>query len=271
MSNGVIVQPLPITAAMLRTSTGTDPAFPATNLLDPQPKVIWRTTTYGDFAHYIDFGVDTAFDTVALLYANSSAHATIRITGATSAEGNGDGTSDLSHLLAAQAGARPPARSAASRFHVVRSVGPQVMRYLKVFVNDDATNPDGRLSAGILLVGQSWQCANPQFNFELGAGRKVVDLSDKRQLPGGENGRWAKAKVPAFRATWSNMEDADLRALWAILIAVGNTEPLLVIEDPDTTAGLNERIHYCTIDSLDYYQRVQVDKSSIELKVTDWL
>ena len=281
MSNGIIVRLIPLTPAQISGgfSNGADAGFPIGNLADPQPKVVWRRPAItGAWTAVVDVDLlaDTFVDTVGLLSTNAGPDASWFVAGASAADGIAALDAPASFMFGATGGSAygtfgvAPTTRWPLRHGLLTGAG-RTVRHVRLYYQDDAGVPGGVWRAGNVVVGQSWKCGNPQFNFELGAGRKIIDLSDKRVLPGGENGRWAKAKVPAFRATWSSIEDIDLLPLWSIYRQVGFTEPLLVVEDPDPTPGQNERIHYCTIDSLDYYQRTQLDKSTIELKVTEWL
>lgn len=266
MSNGFLVRLVPLTSTMIVVSyPGVDAAFPAAGLADPQPKVVFKSSMPSGTATLyidIDLGANTAIDTVALLFTNFTAGATWLLQGATAAAGSG-AVATLSGFGAQAFGMASTTR--ANPRHGFITATSVTVRYLRIIVTETALRV---MQAGIVCIGQRWL---PGFNFELGAGRKINDLSDKRTLPGGEKGIWRKAKVPVFRATWSNIVDTELRDLWSILSEVGESEPLLVIEDPDATTGQLERIHYCTIDGLDFYERSQVDKSRIDLRFEEWL
>lgn len=266
MSNGFLVRLVPLSGAAVGVPfPGADAAFPSANLTDPQPKVVFKSTMpVGTAALFldIDLGADTSIDTVALLFTNFTAGATWLVQGATQAAGAG-AVATLAGFGAQAFGVASTTRS--NPRHGFIAGTSATVRYLRIIVTETALRV---MQIGVIAIGTRWL---PSFNFELGAGRKITDLSDKRTLPGGEKGIWRKAKVPMFRGTWSNVVDIELLDLWSILSEVGESEPLLLIEDPDATTGQLERIHYCTIDGLDFYERAQVDKSRIDLRFEEWL
>lgn len=265
--NGRLVRLLPLVPASITASSAAG-AFPDDNLADPQPKVVWQSAVgAGAVTITIDLGADTSIDTVALLFSTLSADATWDVLGASAAAGVGALDDAASRILGSTgAGPRAGVTSRATRFHMLATGTAVVVRYVRINLNDPTTTT---IAAGIAAIGQAWA---PFWNYEWGGGRRIDDLSDVQQLDGGELAIWRKAKVPTAKVSWGDMTDAELRALWSILSELGQSEPLLLIEDPDpAVAGLHERIHYGTLVGLDFFERVQANKSRIELKVRQWL
>lgn len=155
----------------------------------------------------------------------------------------------------------------------MRAIGPTIGRYLQLVVGSNVPSSDTDFRAGCLLVGSRIQPGGELGGLDWGAGRRVLDLSSVRVLPGGERGVWKGAKVPEVRGTFSHLTDVELRRLWELQSLVGESEPVLLVEAPDTggAVGANERIHYGTLVGLDFFERRQSDKSRVEVRLQHWL
>ena len=143
-------------------------------------------------------------------------------------------------------------------------------RWLLVYITQPNLTP-AFISLGQLLVGARWEPATLFGNFELGAARSIDDRSVKRSLPGGETHAERGARVPGFSAVWSNISHAEMRVLWAILADLGESAPLLIVEDPTATAGQNEAMHYGMIERIETIERTQADKNRLELSIREML
>lgn len=279
----MLVRLLPLTGAMFGgaslCSGGFNASFPLTSLADPQPKVVFQTLPYSAGANdamvEIDLGAVTTFDTLAVLYTNMSSLGQWSVYGSAAAFGAAFGEAAGLRILGSAAyGAFGITPSATRRRRHAMLTGAAVnVRYIRVYLRDFlANNPEQLIRVGNIVMGNNALPTSAfDKNFELGSGRRVQDLSEVEQLPGGELNRIRRAKVPGFKATWSNLTNAEARTLYATLEEIGLSEPTLLIEDPDATAGQNERIHYGVLKSVDVLERVQDDKQSVTLEVVDWL
>lgn len=276
MSNGLIVRPIPLAASMiaLRTSTpALDAAFPVTALADRQPKTVTQTivATTGtaiSLSVNIDLGADTSIDTIAMLWTNLSVAAgTWQVHAGPASDGGF--TLDAGNIIVPAAttfGVAPTTREN-RRFGLWTTGTPIARRYITITLSDTrAANPEQLVRASVPVIGQRLA---PAFNFELGSGRKVDDQSIKRTLPGGETHTERGGRVPLWRATWSNLSEAEMRALWSILLEVGEGDPLLLIEDPDAVPGQAEAMHWAFAEGLDFHERQQIDKQRIDLRVRE--
>ncbi|MFN7400553.1 MAG: hypothetical protein ACK5SX_16195 [Sandaracinobacter sp.] len=252
-------------------------------LLNPQPKVVFEVTQeaagLGSWAirFTVDFGQDTNFDTIALLFHNGPAGGLFEAYGRTSAQGpfasavGGESPADGLVIGSPWRAAPPPG---ATRFHFVHAMPVAASRrYLRIVLFWPGPGPAVPFRAGIFAVGRRFQPGGVLGGFDWGAGRRVIDLSSVRTLPGGERGRWLGAKVPEVRGTWSHLTDAELSELWAIQTAVGESEPVLLVEAPDTlgAASAHDGIHYGLLTGLDFFERRQTDKSRVEVRLQHWL
>jgi hypothetical protein len=271
MSNGIIVQPIALSGKVLAVSGSVpvDSAFPITALFDPQPKTIVQTqlTGPGSYSLVIDFdlGGDTAIDTVAVLFTNLQPGAVWQLCAATQAQGAAYLPTGPANFLSTSFGVLPSNNS--SRQHGIWVGGAITMRFLRIILTAP-TNNERVLRIGNIVIGARVPLV---WNFELGSGRKIEDQSIIRTLPGGETAPERGGRTPLFRATWSNIADTEMRAIYALLLDLGTSAPLLIVEDPDITTGLNERIHYGLLTGLDFTERSQVDKQRIDLTIREMI
>lgn len=281
MANGFLLRSLALAAGNFGgasySTVGINASFPVASLANPQPKVVMQTNAYAGGTPRtmveIDLGADTSIDTLIAMHATCGPSMTWRIYGANAATGlpaiNTEGAGlQIWGFTGFQAFGQAPTTGLIRRGAVVAGTAVTV-RYLRVYFEEVAsTNPYGLFSLGTLAVGRRLQ---PNFNYEFGGGRRVQDRSTIRELPGGEIGRNLAARVPITRVTWGDLTDAELRSLWSLLLDVGESEPVLLCEDPDPVTGQNEGLHYGTLSALDFFERSAPDKSRIELRLREWL
>lgn len=278
MSNGVICRLVPLASTMFtgRASyAGINAAFPAGNLADRQPKTVCQGATGSSplgICFDVDLGADTAFDTVAIVAANlsaaSGAWAVYAFTQAAGlpALGAETGAALVFGMTAFGAFGVAPTTRARTRCGFVRGTSIN-RRYLRIYLQDaPGSNPDGFVNAGVLCIGQSLA---PVWNFELGNGRRIEDQSTVRVLDGGETMTERGGKVPVWRGTWSNLTEAEMRQYWSIQQEIGTSDPLLIIEDPDAVAGQAEAIHYGQLVTLDFHERVQLEKQRVDIVIRE--
>ncbi len=267
------MRPIPLPAAGIVSNTGN-----GANLADPQPKVAWQIPqSAGAWASavIIDLGADRSFDTVALIATNASQWLFWSFYSKTAAQGPFSGLGETAGATAHFVGEifwTPPTVEGALR-HGVRLILASTGRYLQFVVGSNVPGSDASFRAGCLLIGQRIQPGGPLGGFDWGGGRRVLDLSAVRVLQGGERAIWKGTKVPEVRGTFSHLSDSELQRLWQLQLLVGESEPVLLVEAPDTggPAGGNERIHYGLLTGLDFFERRQSDKSRVEVRLQHWL
>jgi hypothetical protein len=270
MSDGIIVQPFSLAGRVLAVggSVAIDSAFPVTNLLDPQPKTVVQTQTAGAGAFSLtidfDFGADVLIDTIAVLFCALSADGAWQINSATSAQGASYLDTAPSNFVAEPFGVTPTTTT--TRRNAIWAGAARTLRFLRIGFFESATAGIRVIRIGNIVIGKRLAL---QWNFELGSGRRLEDQSVTRTLPGGETAVQRGGRTPLFRATWSNISDAEMRAVWSTLLDVGTSAPILICEDPDATAGQNERLHYGLLTGLDFSERVQQDKQRIDLTIRE--
>ena len=275
MTIGFVLRPLQLTAGQLTASAtaGVDAAFPVANLLDPQPKVVLGSQAAGAAPYNlridIDFGADTSFDTLAVMFTNLSAAATWTIFAAPAAAGSLTETGPNT-LVTGAFGQAPqvPGR----RRHALWTGSAISRRWVRIYLTEPTLQSPAVIRCGLVLIGARWQPSDAFRNYDLGSGRGIEDQSIIRTLAGGESHAEEGAKVPIWSAVWSGLEHAEMRALWAIVAERGTSRPVLVVEDPTATAGQNEAMHYGLLTNIQQpFERTQADKTRIELRVREML
>lgn len=277
--NGAIFRIVPFAAGQVAALTpfNADPAFPAAALANIQPKVITRSPS-GAVPRVmvidIDLLADTSVSGVSALHTNLSPDALWQVFGATAAQGPlGDPFPEpTARRLFGQTtwvgfGTTPTTRE--NRRAALVTGGPHTVRYLRVYFTEFALP---FIEIGTLLVLQRLALGQDQFgNFELGSGRRVDDRSQKRALPGGETAIERGGRVPQWRASWSNATEAQYRELWSVFMEAGTSAPILVAEFQDGSAGQAEALHYGTLQTIDFSERLQLDKQRIDLRIEELL
>jgi hypothetical protein len=256
VSNILILAPQPISAIVVSRGSG------AANLLTADPKEVWADTAVGTAANIdIDLGSVVALDTVFLgTIIPPVAGATWTITGGAA--------SYTTTVLKASGALRVP--DAAGQFpdasHGFWQGASASVRYLRLAV----TQPAGQalLSAGVIMVGAAFR---PSFNKEWGSGRRVIDTAAVESLVSGGFAVGDGARKAAYSWTLGDLTEAEVEALHAIALDRGESRPVLVVEDPDQTAGLRRRIHYGLLRSLRAYERRDPRRWRWDFTVEEWI
>lgn len=262
MKKMIICEPVTLQAAWI---TGAAAAgFPASNLANEQPLVAWKGSNSGPFTIDLNLQADVSFDTVLLGFTSALAGATWEIRTATSAQGTG-WLANAGSIRQASTPFWASSDALGPRYHGFwRAAAPFSARYLRLVITGGGAN----MTAGVLVVSKAFE---PAFGHEWQAGRGADDLSQKERLPSGAMSVDPRAIVPTWRWTLGDLTDADLETLWGIVRRRGVSRPVLIVEDPDTTTGLHERLHYGTLKDLNEYAREAPDKTRWEFAVEEWL
>jgi hypothetical protein len=253
MAGLCIVSPLPILAA--------SPPANASRLVTPDPKEALlipnsAATTSLDY----DLGEGATFDSFYLGYhnANPLGGATIRIRTIDGMGGAANTVLATSFMSLARVGLGYP-----SHFFVKRDV-PTTARYIRVQIT---SNTSGEFFAGVFAVGLAFQ---PQWGQEWGAGRTLEDTGTAERLFGGGFGIDDGVAATGYRWTFGDLQPDEIRRLYQLVKDRRTTRSVLVVEDPDNTDGLNERIHWGLFQKLDAYERLDPLNTKWALQVGDW-
>lgn len=245
----------PNRASSVTVSRGTG----AANLLTPDPKEVWTDSTVNSDATLdFDFGAVVAWDTVFVGFTNAAATAEWGISGGST--GYGDTTYLPRTTFRASSDAIGP------RYHGFFTRSPTTSdRYMRITLKQFTGNPN--LQVGIVAIGASFK---PTYNREWGAGRSLIDTGTKQRLRGGGFAIGRGAKVPGYQWVLGDLTEADVQALWALAVDRGETDPIVVVEDPDATAGRSERLHYGLFNRLEAYERQDPDLNRWALSMEGW-
>lgn len=221
-------------------------------LLTPDPKEA-AITAGGAKTIDIDLGAATLIDTLFLGYTNDPGTGTIAVSYGTSSYT----TTALSAIPVAQADEINPRR----HFLTVLAA-PILARYIRLSATFAAS-----YSIGTVAVGLAFR---PAWGIEYGEGRFVEDASAVERLFSGAFGIDQGAITGGWGFTLGDLQPAEIKALFLLVKSRGISRTLLICEDPDQTAGLNERIHWGLLQKLSAYERLDPQNSKWQLTISDW-
>lgn len=255
MSNMVIVKPLTPTAAVT-ASTGTGGANVATS----DPKEVWASTAGGAAVEFIfDFGANVSINSLFIGYVGGAATApTLTWTSGTA---GGYAFTNLNGVAALA----PSAHASPLRRHCFRQVALIAHRHHSVVFTPGVA---GTTTIGIVCFGLAFQ---PIHNQEWGGGRQVIDTGTKERLRGGGFGFDEGVRKASYQWTFGDLLDAEVEQLYELALDRGEGRPALVVEDPDQTSGLNERLHYGTFERFERYGRENPQQTRWGLTVEQWV
>lgn len=251
MSRGIgIVAPLPVAAIVVSDGTG------GANLLTASPREVWRASYVGISTIDFDFGAVVQLDTVFLGFANATSAATWSVATMTGPAGAGLNfvTGGVPFRVANPIGQRHHA--------YVRLSAPVSTRYLRITVNQ--VTGSAPLQAGVVVAGLTIE--RP---YEYRAGRVALDLSKKTELVDGGFGISQGAIVSSYRFTLSGLTDAQVEELWQIVMSIGESGPLLIVEGHDDTVRFSH-LHYGLFQRLEPYEREEPEDTRWGLSIRDW-
>jgi hypothetical protein len=257
MSNMLLLKPLsPSTVA---ASTGTGVA----NLLTPDPKEVWASVAGGS-ASNLDFDMGAGAPTIDSVYIGFVAGAA---TAPTFTWTSGAASYTTTTNLTAVSAFAPSSSAAPPRRHCFRRLAAPLVghRYHRIAFTPGVA---GTTTIGIVVFGLALQTA---YNREWGGGRSIIDTGAKERLLGGGFGIGEGARKAAFRWTWGDLSDAETDAIYDLGLDRGEGRPVIVVEDPDLTTGLNERIHYGLFDRWEPYERQNPNLTRWSLSVEQWV
>lgn len=253
MASLLIIKPQPI-VQLVETSFN----YSTANVLTPDPKeVMGFAAGVGVYAFNVDFGVPVTIDSVFLGFLGPNNGYIYNVYTAT---GMGSGISAA--LPAVGDGGGIGSRTRPYKHHFVRLNAPATSRYWQVSFYTETGN-----TLGIFAMGQAIQ---PLWGREWGSGRVVDDRSSVSPLMGGGYGIERGARVPQWQFRCGDLTDAEVQDLWVVADDVGISSPVLVIEDPDFTAGFMERVHWGLFDRPEAYERESPGRNQWSFRVREW-
>lgn len=111
----------------------------------------------------------------------------------------------------------------------------------------------------------------PTFNKEWGAGRRPIDTGVATSLPSGGFAAVPGARKMAYNWSFGDLTDAEVDALCELALDVGETNPVLVVEDPAMTTGQRSRLHYGLFQGLKAYERRNPKQTRWDWTIEEWI
>jgi len=246
----------PISIAAITASRGSDPS----RLLTNDPKEVWVDSVAGSAVTLnIDLGSSQLIDTIFLGSSNAADAATWNISsGVSTPVETGWG---LNAVLPVPY--RIPSRP---RHSLVQKPAPIPARYVRLTITQPVGSPP--LVIGNIAIGAAFI---PTWGREYGSGRTPIDTGSRERLPSGGFGISPGAIKSSWTWTMGDLTDDEVDALFAMTMVFGQSYALLTIEDPDTTPGLAERIHWGVFDKLEAYERLSPGATKWAFTVEDWV
>lgn len=256
MGKLLIASPVPLSAVAASRGAG------AANLATIDPKEVWVDSAVGTPATIdIDLGSAAWIDTIALIAVYGAAPtASWTITG---------GAAGYTDTTIKAAGNLRPVDAAGQYLFAVNAVwsgSPVLVRYIRISLTQPAGSPP--LQIGRAMVAAAFI---PTFNKEWGAGRGIIDTGSATRLPSGGIATVEGARFGTYAWTLGDLTDAEAERLYGIQREVGETLPLLVIEDHAAVAGQANRIHYGCLVSLRKFERRSPNRTRWEFTMEEWI
>lgn len=123
-------------------------------------------------------------------------------------------------------------------------------------------------TAGVVNVGKSFTA---RWGTEYGGGRYVGDTGSATRLQGGGFAISQGVTYGGYQWTFGDLSVDETEALYLIQRRLGSTKTVLVVEDPDVSASLNERLHWGLMTKFSAYERLDPINTKWEMTVEDWL
>ena len=227
----------------------------AARLLTPDPREATGVTTASATQTIdIDLGAATSIDTVFLGYANASAYP--------AAIGMTYGVASYTETTAANI-VVAPSIGFPFRHYFTQLAAPVTARYIRLSL----PLPAGA-TFGVLAVGAAFMS---QLGHEWGGGRFVTDTGSATRLQGGGFGIDEGVAAGGYQWTFGDLTADETQRLYLIQRNRRTTRTLLVVEDPEVSPGLNERIHWGLLGKLEAYERLDPINTKWSMTINDWL
>lgn len=243
MARALMFRPLPWASI---TPSNTASGFSAADLSPwPIPRMgrVWRSSTgAATRSILIDLGSDQPVDTIALFgIGNANAAPSLAWTWsvdlATSAQGAFTGGFWAGGGDVLLAGSVLPVSGRGKALWLAPEGAPAAVRYLRLNFSGLSS---AALQIALVAIGQRFQ---PERNFAYGAAFGVRDLGALDYSPRGVVLRRPGAKLRGMGLTFSALRREEVEdSLQRLLERVGNTDPIVLVTDPDPHAQRQNRM-----------------------------
>lgn len=148
-------------------------------------------------------------------------------------------------------------------YHSFALTSPVTARYWRLTY----TAGSGASYVGVFALGAAFKTT---WGTEWGAGRAIEDTGTAERLFGGGFGIDDGAVAGGYQWTFGDLQANELRILYQLVKDRRTTRSVLVVEDPDQTDGLTERVHWGLLRKLDTYERLDPQNTKWSLQIADW-
>lgn len=139
------------------------------------------------------------------------------------------------------------------------------VRYLRLSITQPAGSDP--LTIGVAMPGYAWR---PEFPMEFGGGRRIIDTGTVASLPDGGFATVEGVRKRVFTWTLGDLSEDETDTLEALLLAHGETIPMLVVEDSDKPVIRRNRIHYGLFSGLRAFERRNARQTRWEFAFEEW-
>lgn len=249
MSGTLIIAGEDVSAITVSSGTG------AENLLSRSPREVWAAASTAPQTIDIDLGTIMLIDSFFVGSTNAAPDATWTVF---CGSAMGAGLAEIMPpRLCRAADSLGPTHHA---FH--RLAQPVSGRFFRIQIRQSGADP---FYAGRVLLGLAFE----QFR-ELGGGRQPVDTGARSSQSDGGFGMSSGIVKALFNFSFIDLDDNDLRRLWAIAYKVGLRIPCVTVEDADIASGQNEAIHYGVFQTFQPYDRQEPGSSRWAFSHEEW-
>lgn len=218
--------------------------LPLSNLQDPRPSKKARSSglSTANTKFRLDLGAARSVSLIAITHTNLTSAALYRITWYSDAFVTAAGNSGWLSIPGYPSD--DPDAIGAAVFHLMATTS---MRYLQAEL-DDASNPDGYIEIGRVIVPAVYQ---PSYNFDENSNGDELEPNTPRQNALGGTGYFnRRTPARAFRFQFGVLPDSEAPTLRRIRKICNLNKQVIVIPDPDDTSNFNDRCFLATLRKL---------------------
>ncbi|MCW2366595.1 hypothetical protein M2341_002042 [Sphingobium sp. B7D2B] len=240
MSNAMIMRPLPV--AVL-SGTNSLPGYQPSNIANDWLGMVWKGQAAGTASQsfIVDLREDLPADTIALLGLSGAASSwLLQVSAATDAQGAFTGASHAWPAVPLLAGSVMFPSGRGRSYWEKPATGPSAARYWRVTITTPANNTP--VTVARVVIGQRLQ---PERNFSFGAAFGIRDHGKAEWSTRAVLLRRRGLKLRSTGLSFASLYRDEIENLVdPILAAVGATDPILLVTDPDPHAQRQNRIYF---------------------------
>lgn len=161
----------------------------------------------------------------------------------------------------------PVRRPGQSRGHALIHLAQPIDTTEIVLVNSVEGSIPAGVQLGVLAVGRAFRSA---LGYEFGHGRGVIDTGTATRRRDGGFNMLRGARATTWKWTLGDLSSTEADALEDILIDVGETAPVVVVEDVAQAATNPRVVHWSRIMRVEPYDRRSPRQTRWNLQIEDW-